>query len=241
MRRILIVLAYALSLRTNAANGDEVRVSTAALNLRRCPSTETCAVIRMLPPKSELKIIERKDDWLQVRVVSGGDTGWVHSRYTTEPEGAMPIGVVSNSSAGDLQGRSGKACKRNQLDKCVDVGRVDDRGNIFKFQGLDLYDDQGVRIGFVNKEGKIYRVSEGFGDDVKAGFVDKDGRVYMISSLDTDDAHLIGVVQGDGKVYKVAEFPDQVLIGQVDAPVILAGGPALLLLFEEPQKGRRRP
>jgi hypothetical protein len=241
MRRILIVFTLALFLATNSVSGEEVRFSTAALNLRRCPGTETCVVIRTLPPNSELEIIKKQGDWLQVRAISGGDTGWVHSRYTKETEAAMPIGAVSTPSVGGLRGKSGRACKFDQLGDCIKVGRVDERGDVFKVGRFDSDDDQ--RIGSVNREGKIYRIHEGFGDDQQVGFVNSDGRVYrLVYPLETGDPQLVGEVKAEGQVYKAADIGDDVLVGKVEAPLMLAGGPALLLLLlEEAQKGTRRP
>jgi hypothetical protein len=240
MRGTLIVFAFVLFLATSSVSGEEVRVSTAALNLRRCPGTEACTIIRTLPPNSELEVLKKEGDWLQVRVVSGGDTGWVHSRYTTEKEVAMPIGVFGTPSIGGLQGKSGRTCKLDQLGDCIEVGRVDERGEVFKVGKFGS--DVDLIIGSVNREGKIYRVSEGFGDDEQVGFVNSDGRVYrLVYPLDTGDPQLVGQVKADGQVYKAADFGDDVLVGKVEAPVVLAGGPALLLLLEEAQKGRRRP
>lgn len=72
--------------------GDHI-VTTDRLNLRRCPNTVDCAVLRTLPHGTHLSVAERQGDWLRVTSLEPEETGWVHAGY---------IQVVESSSSGRL-------------------------------------------------------------------------------------------------------------------------------------------
>jgi len=57
--------------------------TTSRLNLRECPDAEGCGVIRTLAGGTDLEVVGQHGEWLQVRDASTGDSGWVHSSYTT--------------------------------------------------------------------------------------------------------------------------------------------------------------
>lgn len=62
---------------------DEQVSTTDRLNLRSCPGSDGCPVLRTLPINSVLQVTEHRGDWLRVIVLSDKDVGWVNSRYTT--------------------------------------------------------------------------------------------------------------------------------------------------------------
>jgi hypothetical protein len=57
--------------------------TTSRLNLRECPAAEGCGVIRTLAAGIDLEVLGQQEEWLQVRDAAAGDSGWVHSSYTT--------------------------------------------------------------------------------------------------------------------------------------------------------------
>lgn len=61
--------------------GDHI-VTTDRLNLRGCPDTADCAVLRTLPRGTHLGVAERQGDWLRVTSMESAETGWVHAGYT---------------------------------------------------------------------------------------------------------------------------------------------------------------
>jgi hypothetical protein len=69
--------------------GDHI-VTTDRLNLRSCPDTADCAVLRTLPRGTHLGVAERQGDWLHVTSLESEETGWVHAGYTQ---------VIENSSS----------------------------------------------------------------------------------------------------------------------------------------------
>lgn len=64
-----------------AGRGDHV-VTTDRLNLRGCPGTTGCAVLRTLPRGTHLDINARQGDWLHVTSPESKAAGWVHGDYT---------------------------------------------------------------------------------------------------------------------------------------------------------------
>lgn len=56
--------------------------ATTRLNLRECPGTDNCAVMRTLNAETELQVLEEQGDWVHVRDTKVGDSGWVSSGYT---------------------------------------------------------------------------------------------------------------------------------------------------------------
>lgn len=70
--------------------------TTSRLNLRKCPASEKCEVVRTLAAGTDLEVLSQQEEWLQVRDVVAGDSGWVHSSYTTaivtpNPEVPSPL------------------------------------------------------------------------------------------------------------------------------------------------------
>lgn len=65
--------------------GDHV-VTTDRLNLRNCPDTADCAVLRTLPRGTHLEVGKRQGDWLHVTSMESKETGWVHEDYTQVAE-----------------------------------------------------------------------------------------------------------------------------------------------------------
>lgn len=65
------------------ARGNEYHVlATTRLNLRSCPGTN-CDVIETLSPQTDLLVTGNNGEWLNVRVTSANETGWVHSSYVS--------------------------------------------------------------------------------------------------------------------------------------------------------------
>lgn len=79
----VVALCCALSLAAASAEGQERRVrAKTRLNLRSCP---TCAPVGTLEAGTEMQVIGASaGDWLQVRVMPEGETGWVSSRYVAD-------------------------------------------------------------------------------------------------------------------------------------------------------------
>lgn len=61
--------------------GDHI-VTTDRLNLRSCPDTVGCTVLRTLPQGTLLGVVQRQGDWLHVTSLDSAETGWVHRGYT---------------------------------------------------------------------------------------------------------------------------------------------------------------
>lgn len=61
--------------------GDDIS-ATDRLNLRSCPGTVNCSVLRILPPGTELRVAEKRNDWVRVTIVDTSEIGWVHAGYT---------------------------------------------------------------------------------------------------------------------------------------------------------------
>jgi hypothetical protein len=64
------------------ANGPNSAITKTRLNLRSCPATQDCPVLRTLPRDTPIEVLGSKGDWTQVRV-STGEEGWVNSEYIT--------------------------------------------------------------------------------------------------------------------------------------------------------------
>ena len=60
--------------------GDVYKVTASTLNLRSGPST-SYAVIKELPFGTLVSLLSTEGVWLQIKVVSSGETGYVHSSY----------------------------------------------------------------------------------------------------------------------------------------------------------------
>jgi len=71
--------------------GDHI-VTTDRLNLRSCPGTLNCAVLRTLSRGTQLGVIERQGDWLHVTSLESRETGWVHTGYTQVVENSLSRG-----------------------------------------------------------------------------------------------------------------------------------------------------
>lgn len=85
---LLVLLAgSSFALFASAEAGDLV-VTTDRLNLRSCPDTTSCAVLRTLPRGTRLDVGERQGDWLRVTSPESAESGWVHARYTEVTEGS---------------------------------------------------------------------------------------------------------------------------------------------------------
>lgn len=82
---ILVVLAIfagsGSALFALAEVGEHI-ITTDRLNLRSCPDTVDCAVLRTLPRGTHLGVAERQGEWLHVTSLESEETGWVHSGYT---------------------------------------------------------------------------------------------------------------------------------------------------------------
>lgn len=81
--------------------GDHV-VTTDRLNLRECPATSNCAVLRTLPRGTHLEVGERQGEWLRVRFAESEETGWVHEGFTqaeesTSARGLLPSVLMQNN------------------------------------------------------------------------------------------------------------------------------------------------
>lgn len=61
--------------------------TTDRLNLRTCPATVDCVVLRTLPVGTELVILDKRQEWYLVEVLDDGNKGWVHSGYTKPTTG----------------------------------------------------------------------------------------------------------------------------------------------------------
>jgi hypothetical protein len=77
--------------------GDHI-VTTDRLNLRNCPGTAGCAVLRTLPRGTHLGVAERQGDWLHVTSMEAEEIGWVHADYTQAVESSFSRSFFS----GDL-------------------------------------------------------------------------------------------------------------------------------------------
>lgn len=65
------------------ARGDGYHaLATTRLNLRSCPGTN-CNVIETLSPQTDLLVTSKNGEWLNVRVTSANETGWVYSSYVS--------------------------------------------------------------------------------------------------------------------------------------------------------------
>lgn len=72
--------------------GDHV-VTTARVNLRTCPDTAGCSVLRTLPHGTHLSVAERQGDWLHVKSLQSDEIGWVHAGYTQVVESPSARGA----------------------------------------------------------------------------------------------------------------------------------------------------
>jgi hypothetical protein len=63
------------------ADGPDSATTKTRLNLRSCPATQDCPVLRTLPTNTPLEILGNQGDWTKVRVVANGVEGWVNSGY----------------------------------------------------------------------------------------------------------------------------------------------------------------
>lgn len=69
--------------------------NTSRLNLRTCPDTQRCPVIRTLALSTHLAVLEQQGDWYSVRVIEDGSRGWVHRDYVRELAQDKTKGTVS--------------------------------------------------------------------------------------------------------------------------------------------------
>ncbi len=83
-RAALLLTIVTLTI-SSAARADQVTTTT-RLNLRRCPNTVNCSVIRTLPPGTQVELVGQSGAWYSVRVNSTGESGWLHSQYTKPVE-----------------------------------------------------------------------------------------------------------------------------------------------------------
>src|SRR5947208_2910181 len=65
------------------ADGPKSATTKTRLNLRSCPATQDCPVLRTLPREMSLEVLESQGDWAKVRVSTDGKEGWVNSGYIT--------------------------------------------------------------------------------------------------------------------------------------------------------------
>lgn len=61
--------------------GDQV-ITMDRLNLRACPGTSGCRVLRTLPLDTQLTVNDSRGEWLHVTVPAKEASGWVHASYT---------------------------------------------------------------------------------------------------------------------------------------------------------------
>lgn len=227
MKRVATILALVLCLVVPIlAEGAPQVLSTTRLNLRSCPGTQSCPIIRTLSENSEMDVLEQRGDWLHVRVLQTDEEGWVHSAYTR----TLPM-MSQDFSAPSKREFSGRVYQVvGPYDDDQIVGRVGKDGAIYRVVGP--YDDDEM-VGRVDSGGKISKVEGPYDDAQLVGRVDAQGRIYKIEGP-YDDEQLIGRVDATGRVYKVeGPYDEEQLVGRVEAPTILAGGPALLILFSE--------
>jgi hypothetical protein len=78
---VLILLSLLVGYAAVAQEAESVR-ATARLNLRACPDARSCSVVGVLEPETQMRVISRSGEWIQVQAAPGGETGWVHSQYT---------------------------------------------------------------------------------------------------------------------------------------------------------------
>lgn len=89
---LLVIFAESgSSLFALAEIGDRI-VTTDRLNLRNCPDTTDCTVLRTLPRGTHLGVAERQGDWLRVTSLESEETGWVHAGYTAVVESSSSRG-----------------------------------------------------------------------------------------------------------------------------------------------------
>ena len=96
---IPLMLTFAMATNARAGSDSSWVAPTDRLNLRDCPGTVNCPVRTTLPPRTELEVLGRDGEWLQVRVLASGEVGWVHSAYTTFIP--RPAGAPQSSSGED--------------------------------------------------------------------------------------------------------------------------------------------
>ena len=125
-----------------------------------------------------------------------------------------------------LQGRSGRVWGDSLEDP---LGRVDEVGNVFKFTPRGQYSEE--KIGCIDNEGYIYRETGGNSRPI--------ARVYSNGELfnrDLDDEVMIGFLDDDGRVHRFVDRYNKEgnpVVGRVDAPTLLAGAGARLILLDE--------
>jgi len=64
-------------------------VTAPSLNLRRCPAVE-CGRLAVLTQNEVLLRLREEGEWVQVRVVKTGETGWVAGRFLVDRPVAVP-------------------------------------------------------------------------------------------------------------------------------------------------------
>jgi SH3 domain-containing protein len=96
---LLAFFAGSGSLLALAEAGEHV-VTTDRLNLRTCPDTAGCSVVRTLPRGVHLDVIERQGNWLRVTSLESDETGWVSVRYTQVVESTSPRATLLSALLG---------------------------------------------------------------------------------------------------------------------------------------------